>query len=93
MTVTDARTEEISAGPGFRLQWGPIIAGAIAAAALAFVLDSFGLAIGLAVSSAAPTWRDTSFALVFLSGLYLGSGGARVIRARRIHCWPHAGAV
>jgi hypothetical protein len=71
MTVIGTRTPEISAGAGFRLQWGPIIAGAIAAAALAFVLDSFGLALGLAISSASLTWRDTSFALVFLSGLYL----------------------
>ena len=57
--------------PGLGLTWGPAIAGAIAAAALAFVLDSFGLAIGLALASASPTWRDTSFALVLLSGLYL----------------------
>jgi predicted transcriptional regulator len=71
MTVSDTRTASISAGFGLNFQWGPIIAGAIAAAALAFVLDSFGLAIGLAFSSAAPTWRDTSFALVLLSGLYL----------------------
>jgi hypothetical protein len=53
------------------LELGPAIAGAIAATALAFVLDNFGLAIGLALSSASPTWRDTSFALVLLSGLYL----------------------
>jgi len=53
------------------LQWGPIFAGALAAAALAFVLHSFALALGLGVSSTAPTWRDTSFALVLLSGLYL----------------------
>jgi len=71
MTVSDSRTSSIPAGLGLNLQWGPIIAGAIAAAALAFVLDAFGLAIGLAVSSASPTWRDTSFALVLLSGLYL----------------------
>ena len=61
MTVSDTRRAEIGAVPGLGFQWGPIIAGAIAAAALAFVLDTFGLAIGLAVSSAAPTWRDTSF--------------------------------
>src|SRR6202162_4561014 len=71
MTVSDSRTSSIPAGLGLSLQWGPIIAGAIAAAALAFVLDAFGLAVGLAVSSASPTWRDTSFALVLLSGLYL----------------------
>jgi hypothetical protein len=53
------------------LQWGPIVAGAVAAAALAFVLHAFAGAIGLAVSSTAPTWRDASFALWLLSGLYL----------------------
>jgi hypothetical protein len=52
-------------------QWGPAIAGALAAAALVLVLDTFGLAIGLAVSSTAPTWRDSSMALQLLSGLYL----------------------
>jgi len=73
-------------------EWGPIIAGAIAAAALALVLHSFALAIGLSVSSSAPTWRDASFALVALSGLYIilaalasyGLGGylAGLMRAR-----------
>src|SRR5438105_4585506 len=52
------------------LTWGPIVAGAIAAAALALVLHASALAIGLSVSSTAPTWRDASFALVLLSGLY-----------------------
>src|ERR1700752_87570 len=66
-----SETPERVIAPGFGLSWGPAIAGAIAAAALAFVLDSFGLALGLALSSASPTWRDTSFALVLLSGLYL----------------------
>ena len=73
-------------------EWGPVIAGAIAAAALALVVHSFALAIGLAVSSTAPTWRDASFALVALSGLYIilaalasyGLGGylAGLMRAR-----------
>ena len=53
------------------LQWGPIVDGAIAAAALALVLHVFAVAIGLSVSSTAPTWRDASFALVLLSGLYV----------------------
>ena len=53
------------------IQWMPAIAGALAAAALAFVLHSFAAAIGLAVSSTAPTWRDASLALQLLSGLYL----------------------
>jgi hypothetical protein len=52
-------------------EWGPIVAGAIAAAALALVLHAFAVAIGLSVSSTAPTWRDASFALVVLSGLYV----------------------
>jgi hypothetical protein len=47
------------------------VAGAVGAAALGLVLDSFGASIGLSVSSTAPTWRDASFALVLLSGLYL----------------------
>lgn len=53
------------------VQWGPAFAGAIAAAALALVLHGFAAAIGLAVSSSSPTWRDSSFALWLLSGLYL----------------------
>jgi hypothetical protein len=52
-------------------EWGPIVAGAIAATALALVLQAFAVAIGLSVSSTAPTWRDTSFALVLLSALYV----------------------
>jgi hypothetical protein len=53
------------------IQWGPGVAGALAAAALAFVLHAFAAAIGLATSSTAPTWRDASVALQLLSGLYL----------------------
>ena len=86
-----SETPERVVAPGFGLAWGPAIAGAIAASALAFVLDSFGLALGLALSSASPTWRDTSFALVLLSGLYLvlaalasyGLGGYIAGRMRR----------
>ena len=56
-----------------------------------FCSDSFGVAIGLALSSASPTWRDASFALVLLSGLYLvlaalasyGLGGYIAGRMRR----------
>jgi hypothetical protein len=73
-------------------EWGPIIAGAIAAAALALVLQAFAVAMGLSMTSTAPTWRDASFALVLLSGLYIllaavasyGLGGylAGLMRAR-----------
>jgi hypothetical protein len=54
-----------------KIEWGPVIGGAIAAAAMATVLHGFAAAIGLSVSSTSPTWRDASFALVLLSGLYL----------------------
>jgi len=54
-----------------KVQWGPVVAGAISASPIAFVLHSFAAAIGLSTSSTAPTWRDASFALVALSGLYL----------------------
>jgi hypothetical protein len=72
------------------VQWGPAIAGAFTAAAVALVLDSFGAAIGLAVTSTAPTWRDSSAALQLLSGLYLllvaiaafGAGGYLAGRMR-----------
>jgi hypothetical protein len=55
----------------FDIGWGAIFAGAVAGAGLAVVMDAFGAAVGLAVSSTAPTWRDASFALAFLSGIYL----------------------
>src|SRR5262245_6631408 len=64
------RTGALGAVSGGHIQWGPVIAGAIAAAALALVLHTFAAGLGLAVSSTAPTWRDTSFALILLSGLY-----------------------
>src|SRR5215467_5243512 len=89
--ASDPRAVPVAAAVPFP-QWGPIIAGAIAAAALSLVLHAFALAIGLSVSSTAPTWRDASFALVLLSGLYIllaaiaayGLGGylAGLMRAR-----------
>jgi hypothetical protein len=91
MAMAISESPERIGGPGVGLTWGPAVAGAIAASALALVLNSFGVAIGLAVSSASPTWRDTSFALVLLSGLYLvlaalasyGLGGYIAGRMRR----------
>jgi hypothetical protein len=53
------------------LRWTPIVAGAFVAAAFAFILVTFGVTIGLGVSSTSPTWRDASAALSLLSGLYL----------------------
>lgn len=77
MTIEAIAEEEIvetgvpMVGERRYLQWSPVIAGAIAAAALSFILVSFGVAIGLGVSSSSPTWRDASAALALLSGLYL----------------------
>jgi hypothetical protein len=71
VTPVETRTEPLTEGSILQIQWGPIIAGGIAATALALVLHSFAVAIGLSVSSTAPTWRDASIALVLLSGLYL----------------------
>ncbi len=75
MSMTEPRAavepRSLTDGTIAYVQWGPIFAGALAAAAVAFVLHSFAAAIGVSVSSTAPTWRDASFALVFLSGLYL----------------------
>ena len=56
--------------PGY-LQWTPVIVGALAATALSLILVSFAAAVGLGVSSTAPTWRDASAALWILSGIYL----------------------
>ena len=82
--------DAIIAEAGIRryLNFGAIIGGAIAGAAIGTVLDGFGVAMGLAVSSTSPTWRDTSMALVLLTGLFLlfisivSSGFAGYIAAR-----------
>lgn len=73
MTIVETTTTPVAAieRPFGAVQWGAAIAGALAAAALSFVLHSFAVAIGLAVTSPSPTWRDSSAALLALSGLYL----------------------
>jgi hypothetical protein len=53
------------------LQWTPIVVGALTATALSLILITFAATVGLGVSSAAPTWRDASWALWLLSGLFL----------------------
>ena len=70
MVDQPAYRSEVTAGPLY-IGWAGVIAGAIAAAALWFVLMTFGAAIGLAVASPSATWRDTSIALVILSGLWI----------------------
>src|ERR1700760_3400944 len=52
-------------------QWGSVVSGAIVAASCFFVATAFATAIGLAVSSESPTWRDTSVGLVVLSGAWV----------------------
>jgi hypothetical protein len=53
------------------LQWTPIVIGALTATALSSILITFAATVGLGVSSSAPTWRDASWALWLLSGIYL----------------------
>jgi hypothetical protein len=71
MAVTDTNVVTRPIPHIMRIEWGPIIAGTLAASALAFVLHGFATAIGMSLASTAPTWRDASFALVLLTGLYL----------------------
>jgi hypothetical protein len=71
VTLAETRATAAVEDASTRTEWGPVIGGAIVAAALASVLHGFAAAIGLSVSSTAPTWRDASFALILLSGLYL----------------------
>ncbi|MBR0706410.1 MULTISPECIES: hypothetical protein [Bradyrhizobium] len=67
----DATVREQGRLRPWSLQWTPVIAGALAASALSLILISFAAALGLGVASAAPTWRDASFALWLLSGVFL----------------------
>jgi hypothetical protein len=76
MTTIDSEPTDMRAAPrpplgGWRLEWSPIVLGAVTASAVSAILITFGTAIGLGVSSASPTWRDTSFALWLLSGIFL----------------------
>jgi hypothetical protein len=76
------------------VQWSPVIGGALAAAALASVFHAFALAVGLAISSTSPTWRDASIGLSILSAVYVllaalasyGLGGyvAGLLRTRAV---------
>src|SRR4029077_13246950 len=84
------------------LQWGPIIAGSLVAAALSLVFLAFGSAIGFGVLSSSPTWRDTSPPLTVASGIYLlltalvsfGLGGYVAGRLReRWHPTAHSNVV
>jgi hypothetical protein len=86
----EALAAERPAQDRWTLQWSPIVAGALAACAVSFIMITFATTVGLGVSSAAPTWRDASVALWVLSGIYLilqalisfGCGGYLVGRCR-----------
>jgi hypothetical protein len=69
--IAESPATEVGRGSVPYMRWTPIVAGAFAAAALGLVLDVFGVAVGLAVTSTAPTWRDSSAGLWILSGVYL----------------------
>lgn len=58
-------------GPLSYIHWGPVIAGALVAAAVWSVLMAFASAIGLMIVSPSPTWRDTSVWLAILSGFWI----------------------
>ncbi len=68
--TSSARVEPVAVGSPY-LDWSAIVGGAVIAAALSFVLISFGSALGLAVASPSSTWRDTSLALAVVGGLWL----------------------
>ncbi len=97
-TTSDTRAAPLADATGLGLDWTPVVAGTFAAAALAFVLHSFAIALGLSMSSTAPTWRDTSAVLVLLSGLYIllvalvsyGFGGYVAARLRARMAGPPA---
>jgi hypothetical protein len=102
--VAIAETTEIVAveAPTSFLQWTPVIAGALVAAALSLVLIAFGAAIGLSIVSLSPTWRDASPTLALVSGLFLlltaissfGLGGYVAGRLReRWHTGAHSDVV
>lgn len=76
MTVIEPGPTEVRTGrrpsiDGWRLEWSPIVLGALTASAVSSILVTFGTAVGLGVSSASPTWRDASLALWLLSGIFL----------------------
>jgi hypothetical protein len=72
MSTIDTSSESAAATANLSyVQWGGILAGALIAGAVSFVLLSFGSAIGLAVAPLAPTWRTPSVLLGGLSGIWI----------------------
>jgi hypothetical protein len=75
MSIETVRGEALAverpASSRWTLQWTSIVAGALVACAVSFIMITFATTIGLGVSSTSPTWRDASVALWVLSGIYL----------------------
>ena len=71
MTVIDPIAERRTIEPEWHLAWSSVVFGAFTASAVSSILVAFGMAVGLGVSSASPTWRDASVALWLLSGIFL----------------------
>lgn len=69
-SVTEPRVIDRRVHP-WRLEWSPIVLGALTATAVSSILLTFGVSVGLGVSSASPTWRDASLALWLLSGIFI----------------------
>ncbi|MGB6800304.1 MAG: hypothetical protein WBE48_27955, partial [Xanthobacteraceae bacterium] len=69
-TYAEPAPVAVTTRPAF-FQWSSIFGGALVAAGCFFVTTAFATAVGLAVSSASPTWRDTSVGLVVLSGAWI----------------------
>lgn len=73
--IESAPIETVSPGRAlagsWKLEWSPIVAGALVASAVSTVLVTFGASVGLGIGSASPTWRDASMALWLLSGIFL----------------------
>jgi hypothetical protein len=63
-----AASSRRGAGDDHYIHWRPIIAGALAAAAVTLVLTGFGSALGFATLS--DTWREPSPGLALLSGVW-----------------------
>ena len=52
------------------INWPAVFAGTFVAAGVSLVLLTFGTALGLSLSTSAPSWRNASIALSLLSGLW-----------------------
>lgn len=71
MSLSDSYAERPAAAGHSYLQWSGVVAGALIAGAIFFVLMSFGAALGLAVAPSAASWRTPTVMLSGLSGLWV----------------------